>query len=82
MEWGKKIHALWTQEEVIVVHDREPVPMVDSPNAVIKGHSFDIERGKDGFLIRHGRVIMTRHLTINYEKLGVEENADIPWQTK
>ena len=82
MEWGKKIHALWTQEEVIVVHDREPVPMVDSPNAVIKSHSFDIERGKDGFLIRHGGVIMTRHLTIKYEKIGEGGNTGIPWQTK
>ena len=65
--------------------------MVDSPNAVIKSHSFDVERGKNGFLISHGGVIMTRHLTIKYEKIGAEEkyekigaeeNTYIPWQTK
>ena len=63
MERGQQVHAwLRPKEEVIVVHDREPVPLVDRANGVVEGHGLDVEGGEDGLLVCHGGVIMGGNL--------------------
>ena len=62
MERRQKVHSIWSEEEVIVVHDGEPVSVVDSANGVVKCHGLDVEAGQDGLLVGHGGVIMGGHL--------------------
>ena len=58
MEGREEVPPVRLQEEIVIIHDREPVPVVHSPDAVVEGHGLNVEGGKDGFLICHGGVIM------------------------
>ena len=58
MERGQQVHSVRTKEEVIIIHDREPVSVVDGANGVIKRHGLDVEGGEDGLLVCHGGVIV------------------------
>ena len=68
MEGRQEVHTIRSEEEVIVVHDGEPVSVVDCANGVIKCHGLDVETGQDCLLVSHGGVIMRGNLTlkINY----------------
>ena len=60
---GEQVHTrLWPKEEVIIVHDGEPVPLVNRADGVVKCHGLDVKGGEDGLLVRHSGVIVGRNL--------------------
>ena len=78
MERRQKVHSIRSEKEVIVVHDGEPVPVVDSANGVIKCHCLDVEAGQDGFLVRHGGIIMRWHLGTQDDTHVTQIDVDSP----
>ena len=58
VERRQQVHAVRTKDEIIIIDDREPVPVVEGPDGLVKGHGLDVERGEDCLLVCHGRVIV------------------------
>ena len=58
VEGRQQVHSVRPKEEVVIVHDGEPVSVVDGPNGVIKRHGLDVEGGEDCLLVGHGRVVV------------------------
>ena len=76
MERRQKVHSIWSEEEIIVVHDGEPVSVVDGANGVIECHGLDVEAGQDSFLVRHGGVVMRGHLGTQDDTHVTQVNVD------
>ena len=70
MERRQQVHSIWSEEEIIVVHDGEPVSVVDCANGVIECHGLDVEAGQDSLLVCHGGVVMRGHL-------GAQDNTHV-----
>ena len=43
VERRQQVHSVRTKEEVVIIHDGEPVSVVDGADGVIERHGLDVE---------------------------------------
>ena len=58
MKGRQQVHSVRSKEEVVIIHDGEPVSVVDGADGVVKRHGLDVEGGQDCLLVCHGGVVV------------------------